>query len=502
METYESYEERPNIPIGVILIEKLGCRKLSSNTRSFCYRWFILVMTFLAYAAFHMSRRPLSVVKNVLNRDCAEILPPPGLNITNATRLTWCNWEPFTGSNANQLLGYLDSCFLFTYAIFMFVSGVVAERVNLRLFLSLGLLLSGLFTYLFGLAHALNIHSYIYFVAIQILGGAAQSSGWPTVVACLGNWFGKSRRGLIFGIWNSHLYLGNILGAYVAGVFVATNWGYSFLVPSVVVGVMGILTYLFLVPQPEDLLCSIPDTVIEPPPTTESMSLLKSSASSASMHEHKEAITFWAALKIPGVMEFSACLFFAKLVSYTFLFWLPKYINSTTNMDSEGSAYLSVPFDVGGIIGGILAGILSDRSGASAITCKIFLFLAIPSLFLYDQYGAINTYGNIALQILCGALVNGPYALITTAVAAELGTHKSVRDNAKALATVTAIIDGTGSFGAAVGPLLAGVVSEKGWKNVFYMMMVSDFLALLAISRVAYREGKRIFRRNAWCCYS
>ena len=46
-----------------------------------------------------------------------------------------------------------------------------------------------------------------------------------------------------------------------------------------------------------------------------------------------------------------------------------------------------------------------------------------------------------------GALVNGPYALITTAVSADLGTHKSLRGNARALATVTAIIDGTGSIG-------------------------------------------------------
>jgi len=43
--------------------------------------------------------------------------------------------------------------------------------------------------------------------------------------------------------------------------------------------------------------------------------------------------------------------------------------------------------------------------------------------------------------------VNGPYALITTAVSADLGTHKSLKGNAKALATVTAIIDGTGSIG-------------------------------------------------------
>lgn len=77
-------------------------------------------------------------------------------------------------------------------------------------------------------------------------------------------------------------------------------------------------------------------------------------------------------------------------------------------------------------------------------------------------------------------MVNGPYALITTAVSAELGTHSSLGGNAKALSTVTAIIDGTGSIGAAIGPLLAGVVSAGGqWHNVFYMLMVSNVLSLL-----------------------
>ena len=51
------------------------------------------------------------------------------------------------------------------------------------------------------------------------------------------------------------------------------------------------------------------------------------------------------------------------------------------------------------------------------------------------------------LLAVCGALVNGPYCLITTAVSADLGTHPSLHGNNKALATVTAIIDGTGSMG-------------------------------------------------------
>ena len=42
--------------------------------------------------------------------------------------------------------------------------------------------------------------------------------------------------------------------------------------------------------------------------------------------ESEKAISFLGALVIPGVIEFSLCLFSAKLVYYVFLFWLPHYI--------------------------------------------------------------------------------------------------------------------------------------------------------------------------------
>lgn len=93
-----------------------------------------------------------------------------------------------------------------------------------------------------------------------------------------------------------------------------------------------------------------------------------------------------------------------------------------------------------------------------------------------------NCYvGNVGLLVVSGLLVNGPYALITTAVAAELGVHPDLRGCCKALATVTAIIDGTGSIGAAVGPFLAGALGglDNGLTKVFYMLMASDILALL-----------------------
>lgn len=36
-----------------------------------------------------------------------------------------------------------------------------------------------------------------------------------------------------------------------------------------------------------------------------------------------------------------------------------------------------------------------------------------------------------------------------------------------------------GILGAALGPLLAGLLSSSGWNNVFYMLMIADACALV-----------------------
>ena len=46
-----------------------------------------------------------------------------------------------------------------------------------------------------------------------------------------------------------------------------------------------------------------------------------------------------------------------------------------------------------------------------------------------------------------GCVIIGPFSLVTTAVSAELGHHESLKGSSKAIATVTAIIDGFGSVG-------------------------------------------------------
>jgi len=49
--------------------------------------------------------------------------------------------------------------------------GHIAERTNMRYFLTAGMVLSGITTILFGYAYYWNIHVFAYFVIIQVCAG-------------------------------------------------------------------------------------------------------------------------------------------------------------------------------------------------------------------------------------------------------------------------------------------------------------------------------------------
>ncbi|XP_066542682.1 glucose-6-phosphate exchanger SLC37A1 [Hoplias malabaricus] len=503
-----------------------GIRFLASFNREQWYRAFTFVLTFLLYTSFHLSRKPISIVKSELHKNCTQVR-----ELSTKSSITQqishvevdCGWKPFDKGNYKQLLGAMDLSFLFVYAVGMYLSGIIGERLPIRLYLTMGMLTSGLFTCLFGLGYVCDIHSLSFYIFVQIANGLVQTTGWPSVVTCIGNWFGKGRRGLIMGLWNSHTSVGNILGSLIAGYYVSSNWGLSFIVPGIIIAVMGIICFLFLIEHPNDLkgVCTQSNGVNNhklhkswtginghkelylqykqgAKKQSSDMELLlgKENAVCVPVQQvvvvkseaEPSAISFRGALCIPGVVEFSFCLLFAKLVSYTFLFWLPLYITKAAHLDAKQAGDLSTLFDVGGIVGGILAGVVSDKLGKRATTCAVMLLLAAPTLYFFSMMRQFGPGPTICMLLVCGGLVNGPYALITTAVSADLGTHKSLKGNARALSTVTAIIDGTGSVGAAIGPLLAGLLSAQGWDQVFYMLMAADFLALLLLLRLVFKE--------------
>ncbi|CAH9121629.1 unnamed protein product, partial [Cuscuta epithymum] len=388
-------ERKFKTPLGIQLFKCLKKSPISYQT----YQAIVLIVTFLAYAAYHATRKTTSIVKSALDPKSSDL----GMK---SPRLRWAlgnGWFPFNSKDGTELLGELDVAFLFVYALGMYFSGHVGDRMNLRIFLTTGMVGTGLFTGLFGFGYWANIHNFYYYLTVQMLAGLFQSTGWPSVVAVVGNWFGKKKRGLIMGIWNAHTSIGNITGSLIASVLLKFGWGWSLVIPGISITFTGLLVFLLLPVDPESVGASEDEDNIHSLEKEEMKVTLQPLLRSDEV-ENKSAVGFVEAWKIPGVAPFALCLFFAKLVAYTFLYWLPFYISHTAidgrYLSNEESGNLSTLFDVGGVVGGILAGYISDHLNARAITAATFIYCSIPALFLYRNFGDVSMSMNILLMLI------------------------------------------------------------------------------------------------------
>ncbi|CAN0902537.1 Putative glycerol-3-phosphate transporter 1 [Linum grandiflorum] len=385
----QSSKQQPTKPYGIQLLEWLNGRKpLSYKT----HQAIVLIITFLSYASYHAARKTTSIVKSALD-------PKPssksGLSFFQITYVdkptTTTGWEPFDGENGTGLLGEVDLAFLAFYAFGMFFSGHIGDRMNLRIFLTIGMVGTGVFTSLFGVGYWAKVHNFYYFLTVQMFAGLFQSTGWPSVVAVVGNWCGKKKRGLVMGVWNAHTSVGNISGSLIAAAMLGYGWGWSFVVPGLVIGLVGLVVFLFLPVSPSLVGAQVVKGVDEP---------LIRCEEKDDEEEEDEAVGFIEAWRIPGVAPFALCLFFAKLVAYTFLYWLPFYISHTAidgkYLSTETAGNLSTLFDVGGVVGGILAGHISDRLDARAITAASFMSVRQRSLRAHND-GGISRFGHAQL---------------------------------------------------------------------------------------------------------
>lgn len=319
-------------PLGIRFVEYISKSTISFKT----YQAIVLIVTFLAYASYHAARKTTSIVKSALDPNESSDLSLKSSPFRTYYLHSWIlgsGWEPFNGTDGTALLGDIDVAFLSVYAMGMYFSGHIGDRMNLRYFLTVGMVGTGIFTSLFGVGYWGDIHVFYYYLIVQMVAGLFQSTGWPSVVAVVGNWFGKRKRGLIMGIWNAHTSVGNITGSLVASALLKYGWGWSMVVPGLMIAFVGMVVFLFLPVSPDSVGANVDeDDVSSPKKSGEGVSddlepLLR--LRSETGNNDDKAVGFLEAWKIPGVAPFALCLFFAKLVAYTFLYWLPFYITHT-----------------------------------------------------------------------------------------------------------------------------------------------------------------------------
>ncbi|XP_063497731.1 sugar phosphate exchanger 3 isoform X11 [Symphalangus syndactylus] len=117
----------------------------------------VFLLTFFSYSLLHASRKTFSNVKVSIS----EQWTPSAFNTSIELPVEiWSSNHLFpSAEKATLFLGTLDTIFLFSYAVGLFISGIVGDRLNLRWVLSFGMCSSAL------------VYAFLVTASVQFAGG-------------------------------------------------------------------------------------------------------------------------------------------------------------------------------------------------------------------------------------------------------------------------------------------------------------------------------------------
>lgn len=97
----------------------------------------VFLLTFFSYSLLHASRKTFSNVKVSISKQWT----PDAFNTSiDLPAEIWSSNRLFPSTeDATLFLGTLDTVFLFSYAVGLFISGIIGDRLNLRWVLSFGM---------------------------------------------------------------------------------------------------------------------------------------------------------------------------------------------------------------------------------------------------------------------------------------------------------------------------------------------------------------------------
>jgi sugar phosphate permease len=392
----------------------------------------IFALTWLSYASYYLTRKNFSVAKT---------------NVMAASHLT------------KQQLAHIDTSYLAAYAVGQFVWGFVADKVGPRRVIGVGMLMTAALSTAFGMTQAV-----VALAVIWAVNGFAQSSGWAPNVKAMTSIPARERRGVVMGFWTTNYTLGG-LAASQAAIWALSAGGVfgAFTYPAIWVAAVGVAILLFL-----------PETG---PVASEG----------PGRDERREA---WRAMLGRGrVWILGSSYFFMKLTRYALLFWLPFYAEKALAYSKGTAVYVSLAFEIGGMLGAISIGFFSDKlMGGRRFPVGIGSLLCLAvALAAYGPASHAGLVTNVICLAAIGFFLFGPDAILSGAAAQDLG-------GPAAAAAAAGIINGMGSVGPIFGSeYWTAFSTSHGWNAAFTLLgcgAVASAIILIPLWRVgAARAG-------------
>ena len=417
------------------------------------WRWRLFISAYIGYAVYYVTRQNLNPIAHVFKAE--------------------------TGMTDHQF-GLMVSVSLIAYGIGKFVSGMLADKSNIRVFLAFGLMASSIINLFFG-----YLTSFFLLVFFWTLNQAFQSMGFPPIARIFAYWFSPKERASKWTLWASAHTVGISIAAIIAACVLKlmdvtpwVHWQFVFVISDII----GLCTSFYILATVTDTPASV-----GLPPVEE-----YTGCQQLVTKEENEGSSYWQLLckyvltnKYIWILSVAfLCVYFVRYVT---LSWAAIFL------DSRDLSKASIPLiftlnPLVGALGGITAGIL---------TSKVFKGRCTPANIIYFVLLAISAYGfylfagpnHVVLTCVfiaaLGFFVDGPQNLINVQI--SLLTTKE---------SVAAACGFCGLFGY-IGGFLAGsgasfILEHFGWKGVFNACIVACIVGVLLVMTAWKKENSDV----------
>jgi len=418
-----------------------------SHVRMRAWQIRVFAVTWLAYAGFYLTRKSFSVAK-------VEIKKPEVLGMST------------------EWLSAIDGTYLVAYAAGQFLWGVLGDRLGTRRVVLTGMAASIIVAVAMGCGSTPGL-----FLALFGLQGLCQSSGWAPLTKNMGEFFPRSVRGRVMGLWCSNFALGGMIAGVLAGLAAEQGgWRMAFFVPAGLLAVVWVVFFLFQANRPEDV--GLPSAEQE---AGEPEEVIVEGETPRDEPEGSWRVVA-EVLTSPMVLLLSAVYLLVKPLRYLLMFWAPVYLNERLGTGVAESGILGSLFDMAGPIGIFAGGWASDRIFRARRVPVMVVALAAGAAALMLLQAVPSTRLAVGgMLFVIGMLVYIPDSLVSGVAAIDFGTRRGA-------STAAGLINGCGSLGGLAGGTLPGTLKwylggeTTPWNWMFPLMAGGLLLAALLLA--------------------
>lgn len=371
-----------------------------------------------------------------------------------------------------EQLGIIVSVFPLAYGFSKLLAGILSDRFSTRIFMSVGLAITGVINILFGLQTSLYA-----FIALWLANGLFQAAGAPPCAKLLTTWYSRSERGTWWGFWNTSHNTGGFLIPLLAGYCArAFGWQYGMIVPGIISIGMGLILFNRLRDSPQSV--GLPPVDVYQDDITAGDKRAKQVATEKKVEELKpREKLFKYVLSNPYVWLLAVSYFFVYFVRQGVSSWAHVFLLDFKGVaDAQEAAFRVSGMEIGGLLGSLVSGWASDKMmrGRRIPIIVLWLFGVMASVcglwFVPVAWRYLNW-----LSVFCiGFFIYGPQMLVGLA-GAEI-VDKS------AVSSTIGLLGWIAYLGAAVsGYPLTKIVTKLGWGAYFVSLVGFAAIAILLL---------------------